>query len=169
VQGAHAPPSRRHSEVAPLSSTVKDTEPLPESDSAGGEDVIVVCGAAVSTVNDRTAAVASVLPAASVARTLTEWPPSDSAGVVHGLVHAPYAPLSTRHANVEPDSVEANANAGVASFVGPLGPAVIDVSGGVVSAGGLIVHVCEAGVASVLPAASVARTLNVCEPVLRPE
>ena len=31
-----------------------------------------------------------------------------------------------------------------------------------------IIQVCEAGVASMLPAASVARTLNVCEPMLSP-
>ena len=31
-----------------------------------------------------------------------------------------------------------------------------------------IVQVCVAGVLSVLPAASVARTLKVCEPVVRP-
>ena len=40
--------------------------------------------------------------------------------------------------------------------------------GGVVSDGALIVQVHVAGVASVLPAASVARTLNVCEPAARP-
>ena len=119
-------------------------------------------------MKERVAGEASVLPAASVARTLTVWPPSASAGVVHGLVHAVQAPLSTRHVNVEPASVEVKPNAGVASLVGPLGPEVIVVSGAVVSDGALIVHVCVAGVASVLPAASVARTLNVCEPVLSP-
>ena len=74
-----------------LSSTVKPTEPLPDSESAAGCDVIVVCGAAVSTVNLRVAGEASVLPAASVARTRTVWPPSASAVVVHGLVHAAQA------------------------------------------------------------------------------
>jgi hypothetical protein len=88
VHAVHAPPSRRHCDVAPLSFTVKVTEPLPDSDSAGGEDVIVVVGATVSTVNDRVAGEASLFPAASVARTLTVWLPSASAGVVHGLVHA---------------------------------------------------------------------------------
>ena len=47
------------------------------------------------------------------------------------------------------------------------GPAVMLVSGGVLSVGGSIVHVCDAGLASTLPAASVARTLKVCEPVPR--
>ena len=109
-----------------------------------------------------------MLPAASVARTLTVWAPSLSAGVVHGLVHAFQAPLSTRHANVEPASVEVKANVAVASLVGSFGPEPMVVSGGVVSDGALIVHVYVAGEASVLPAASVARTLNVCEPVLSP-
>ena len=49
----------------------------------------------------------------------------------------------------------------------PLGPAVIVVSGAVVS-GVCTVHVRVAGVASVFPAASVARTLKVCAPSARP-
>jgi hypothetical protein len=71
AQALHAPPSRRHSEVAPPSFTVNVTEPLSDRDSSGGDDVIVVCGATVSTLNERVAGDASVLPAASVARTLT--------------------------------------------------------------------------------------------------
>ena len=50
----------------------------------------------------------------------------------------------------------------------PSGPDVMLVSGGVVS-GVPIVHVRVAGVGSVLPAASVARTLNVCDPAARSE
>ena len=130
--------SRRHCDAAALSLTVKPTEPLPDSESAPGCDVIVVCGAAVSTVNDRVAGEASVLPAASRARTLTEWPPSASAAVVHGLMHAAQVPASTRHVNAEPASVEVKPNAGVASLVGPPGPEPIVVSGAVVS-GGVVV------------------------------
>jgi hypothetical protein len=87
VHAVHAPPSRRHCEVAPLSSTLKLIAPLLESESAGGDDVMVVVGATVSTVNDRVAGEGSVLPAASVARTLTVRLPSGSAGAVQGLVH----------------------------------------------------------------------------------
>ena len=53
-------------------------------------------------------------------------------------------------------------------FAGPLS---IVVSGGVVSPGGVVVvtvHARVAAEASVLPAASVARTLNECEPTARP-
>jgi hypothetical protein len=51
------------------------------------------------------------------------------------------------------------------ALVVPEGPDTIDVSGGVVSAvARLIVHVRVAGVGSVFPAASLARTSNVCEP-----
>ena len=42
MHAAHAPPSIRHCELAPLSFTVKATEPLLDADNAGGEDVIVV-------------------------------------------------------------------------------------------------------------------------------
>src|SRR3954452_2454009 len=75
-----------------------------------------------------------------------------------------------RHWNVEPDSVEANAKLAEPVATVPLGPDEIDVSGAVVSSGVVsIVHVRVAGEASVLPAPSVARTLNVCEPSARPE
>jgi translation elongation factor TU len=49
-------------------------------------------------------------------------------------------------------------------FVTPAGPESIVVSGAIVST----VNVRVAGVASVFPAASVARTANVCEPCARP-
>jgi hypothetical protein len=61
---------------------------------------------------------------------------------------------------VDPLSLELNEKD--ADVLVPLdGADVIVVSGGVVSGGGLIVHVAVAGVASELPAASVAATLNV--------
>ena len=90
-------------------------------------------GADVSTVNERVAGEASVLPAASVARTETLWAPSPSAVVVHGLVQVAHEPVSTRHWNVEPLSLAVNANVGVVSLVGPVGPEPIVVSGAVVS------------------------------------
>jgi hypothetical protein len=73
-------------------------------------------------------------------------------------------PASSLHSKV-PASLESKPKLGPVSFEGSLGLAVMEVLGAVRS----IVQVCVAGVASVLPAASVARTSNVCEPALRPE
>ena len=67
---------------------------------------------------------------------------------------------SSLHSNVEPGFVEVNANDGEATFVRPVGPDVIDVSGADVST----VNDRVAGVASTLPAVSVARTENVYAP-----
>ena len=67
-----------------------------------------------------------------------------------------------------PDSFEVNENDALVDVVGFAGAAVMVVLGAVVSAPVLIVHVCVAGEASALPAASVACTMNVCEPVLSP-
>src|SRR5213080_3254380 len=79
------------------------------------------------------AGVASLFPAASVARTSKVWLPSASAAVVCGLVQGLQLPPSTRHANVEPVSVELNANVGVELFDGFAGPESTAVSGGVLS------------------------------------
>ena len=57
-----------------------------------------------------------------------------------------------------------NENDAPVALVGSLGCAVIVVFGAAVST----VQVKEAGVGSVLPAASVARTSKVCEPSARP-
>jgi hypothetical protein len=57
-----------------------------------------------------------------------------SAAVVNGDVHGSKLPASTRHSKVEPASVEVKVKVGVASAVGPEGPPVIAVSGGLVSA-----------------------------------
>src|SRR5436305_2280081 len=102
----------------------------------------------------------STFPAPSVARTSTVWLPSSSAAVVYGLVHDVQLPPSTRHWNVEPGSEEWNVKAGVALPSSAGGAESIVVSGAVRS----IVHVKEAGVASVLPAGSVARTSKVWLP-----
>jgi hypothetical protein len=84
-----------------------------------------------------------VLPARSVARTATLWFPSFSDVVVHGLVQSAHAPVSTRHSKAELGSDELNANVGVLSFVVPVGPELIIVSGGVVSGGGAVLTVNE--------------------------
>ena len=73
-------------------------------------------------------------------------------------------PPSSWHSKVEPPSEELKEKLGAVTFDGSLGWAVIVVFGAAVS----IVQVKLAGDASVLPAASVARTWKVCEPWLRP-
>ena len=76
-------------------------------------------------------------------------------------VEFPRAPgLSSRHSNVAPcGAVEANENTAEPAGVCPLGPAVIDVSGAIVST----VKDSVAGGATA-PAMSVARTQNVYRP-----
>ena len=86
--------------------------------------------------------------------------------MVNGEVQLANVPESTRHSNVEPVSVEVNVNVGVLSLVGPDGPAVMLVSGGVVSTVSTV-KARLAGVASTLPAASMARTSKVWAPSLR--
>ena len=134
--------------------------------SPDGPPVIVVSGAAVETVKLRVAAVASVLPAASRARTLNVYVPSASGPTARGDVQATYVPTvepgpSRRHSNVELGSVLVNSNDGDALLVVPVGPAVIVVSGATVST----VNARDAGVGSTLPTASIARTKNVYAPL----
>ena len=113
------------------------------------------------------AGVASALPAASLARTLNVCAPVVRPLYSFGLEHVAKLLASSLHSNVAPASLAVNANEALVESVDASGPDVIVVSGGVVSAG-VIVHVRVAGVASVLPAGSVARTLNVCAPTPRP-
>ena len=63
-----------------------------------------------------------------------------------------------------PASVDVKLNEALVELVKEGGFAVMVVYGAAVST----VHVYEAGVASVFPAESVARTLNMCEPSARP-
>ncbi len=119
----------------------------------------IVSGAAVSTVNVWEAGVASVLPAASRARTSNVCDPSLSFAAVNGVVHAANAAPSTRHSNVALPSGDVNAKVGVLSFVvDAIGVSVV--SGATVST----VQVATAALESVFPAASTAWTRNVCEP-----
>src|SRR5216117_1667329 len=106
------------------------------------------------------AAVPSVLPAGSVARTSNVWLPSPRAAVVCGLVQELQPPPSTRHSKLEPGSEELNVNVGVASLSSAGGAESIVVLGSVRS----IVQVELDALASVLPAGSVARTSNVWFP-----
>ena len=83
-------------------------------------------------------------------------------------MHAFQLPLSRLHWNVEPASLELKANEALLVVIVPEGPPSSVVSGAVVSAGGAgvvsTVNERVAGVASVLPAASVARTEKVWAP-----
>jgi hypothetical protein len=81
-----------------------------------------------------------------------------------GLVHAVKAAPSRLQANVEPASVDVKLKLGAVELLGFAGLEVIVVSGGVVS----IVHVKLAGVRSVFPAGSVARTWKVWLPGTTP-
>ena len=163
-----------HSNVEPASVALKAKDAVVADVVPVGPEEIVVSGAVVSagalvsTVNDRVAGDASVLPATSVARTATECAPSLSVLVVHGLVQSAHAPESTRHSKTELASVAVKAKVGVLSLDVPVGPDVIVVSGAVVSGAGAVSTVNErvAGDASVLPATSVARTATECAPSL---
>src|SRR3989442_9371939 len=87
-------------------------------------------GAPVSITQVELSGVASVLPAASVARASKVWLPSLSAGEsVSGEVQAVQPPPSIRHSNVEPDSVELNVKVGVVLLEGLEGPVSMVVLG----------------------------------------
>ena len=136
-----------------------------------GPPVIVVSGGVVSpttlTIQVLEAGVGSVLPAASVAFTEKVCEPFASAVYEAGEVHAVKAAPSRLQANVEPASVDVNGIDASAVATVPVGPPVIVVSGGVVSAT-FTIQVLVAAEPSVLPAASVARTANVWVPFARP-
>ena len=112
------------------------------------------------------------MPAPSVARTENWCSPSPRPEYVLGVAQAIQAPPSSLHSKLEPDSVEVKEKLAVAAVVIPLGPLVIEVSGGVVSGGGeddFTIQLSLAGVGSTLPAPSVARTENWWVPRARPE
>jgi hypothetical protein len=131
---------------------------------AAGPDETVVSGGVRSTRQVREAGVASVFPAVSVALTSNVCVPSDRASRLTGVVQGASTPASSRHWKVEPASLAENVNAAEEAFVSAVGPESIVVSGAVAS----IVHVWAAGVGSLLPAGSVARTWTVCVPSARP-
>ena len=87
-----------------------------------------------------------MLPAASVARTENVCSPSARVPTTYGDVHAANSAASSLHSNVEFASLDENVNG--------LDADVIEVSGAAVST----VKVRVAGVWSMFPAASVART-----------
>ena len=121
VQAAKAAVSTRHWNVEPVSVEVKVKSGVVSlvEPPAATVPVIVVSGAAVSTVKLREAGVGSTLPAASVARTSKVCDPCVRVALVKGEVQEAKAAASTRHWNVEPVSVEVNVKSGVVSFVEP--------------------------------------------------
>ena len=96
----------------------------------------------------------SVFPAGSVARTRRVWVPSVSPVYWRGEVQKVNADPSREHSNVAPVSSAVKVKVAVVSVVGSSGPVATVVWGAVVST----VQVYVAGVRSVFPAGSVART-----------
>ena len=103
----------------------------------------------------------SALPAASVARTRNSCDPAARPVWSRGDVQAANAAPSSEQANVEPDSLEREAEARGGEPRGRGGLEVIVVCGAVVS-GAWTVQVRVSASVSRLPAASVARTRKVC-------
>ena len=119
---------------------------------------MVVSGALVSTVQDRESGEASMLPAASPARTWNVCAPCDEAGVARraGAEAGAVERALERHAGL----VGRERERGGVELTAPLGPPVIVVVGALVST----VQDRESGEPSMLPAASRARTWKVCAP-----
>ena len=159
AHATQAPVSSLHSKLAAVSVAENEKLAALEATVPDGPVTIDVSGGVVSTVQLRVAGDGSTLPAASTARTDHVCDPSDNPLSARGDAHPTQAPASRRHSK-EPDSVEENAKVAAPEATVPDGPAVIDVSGGVVST----VHVRDAGDGSTLPAWSLARTDHVCDP-----
>ncbi len=150
----HDPLSSFLWKVTPVSFEVKLIVAFVEETSPEGAAVIVVFGAVVSTVQEALAGDASVFPAASVARTWIVWVPCERPVRDNGLVAFVQDPLSSFLWKVTPDSFELKVTEAVVDETLPDGADIIVVFGIVVST----VQEALAGVASVFPAASVART-----------
>ena len=165
MQVSQAPVSSLHSNEPPLS-PVKVNDAEVEATVPLVPPVMVVSGGVVSTVKVRDAGVWSVLPEASLARTEKVCEPSPSPVRSFGEAQAPQAPASSLHSNVAPSSGLVKLKLVEAVVIVPPagGPTVIEVSGAPVST----VNARVAGVWSVLPVASLARTENVWAPSPRP-
>ena len=148
----------------PVSAELLASTIVPPTSAPFAGDVIEPVGAVASTSHVNVLSLASVLPAASVARAFSVCEPSPSAGVVNGVAQGDQPPPSRSHSKVEPGSVEPRPNVGVVFALGFAGVERKDVFGAVRST----VQACVAGVGSTLPAASSARTSNVCAASVRP-
>src|ERR1044071_10462583 len=119
-----------------------------------GVAVIVTVGGLVSTIQVRVAGDGSTRPTGSLARTANVCEPPARVKAC-GEVHAVDAAAASLHSKVAVGSGERNSKVTLAPVIEPTaGPEVISVSGAVVST----VQVVVAGLASMLPAASMART-----------
>src|SRR5687768_5838629 len=107
--------------------------------------------------------VGSTLPTLSVARTRNSCAPSPSDVYVTGEEQELNEPESSEHSNDEPGSFEEKMKVADVRAVVAAGPSLIVVSGARST-----VQAWVAGLASVLPAASVVRTDRVCPPAERP-
>src|SRR5436190_8448660 len=114
-------------------------------------------------VHVRVAGVASTFPDASTARTENLWEPDARPVCACGDEQVAKAAPSSEHSNV-PASLAVNENVAFPFGTDPAGPAVMVVSGGVVST---TVQLADAGVGSTLPTRSVARTEKECAPAAR--
>ena len=98
--------------------------------------------------------------ALSMARTWKVCDPPAKPVYFLGEVQLPKGAPSMEHSKVDPASEEEKLNVASGTVIVPEGPESIAVSGTVVST----VQFCAAGLASVLPTASMALTWKVCDP-----
>ena len=110
------------------------------------------------------AGVSSTLPRPSDARAENVCGPSASVLLTNVDEHGIHSPASSLHSNDALGSDEDSSNTGEASLLSEAGPFAIMVSGPCE----VTVNARVAGVSSVLPALSVARTAKVCSPLARP-
>ena len=125
---------------------------------------MVVSGGTVSTFHERVAGLVSILPAASVARTVNACCPSARFEWTRGEEQGVRGSPSSAHWKVTPVSFELNPKLAFAEFQTPDGPEVMVVSGAAAST----VHVRVAALASAFPAGSTARIVTVCVPLVSP-
>ena len=124
-----------------------------------GPVTIVVCGAAASTVQSHSAGVSSSTPSAFRARTYMVWSPSASPVTSYPEMQGTNAPASSAHSKLEPAWSDENVKLALDAAVSDSGPVSIVVSGRATRR-----QLRVAGVGSGFPAASIARTANVCSP-----
>jgi hypothetical protein len=133
AQGAKAASSRAHWKLEPASLEVKPKLALVLVVDVGGAAVMVVFGGVVSTVHVWLAAVASVLPAGSVARTEKECDPSPRTAYSAGGVQGAKARPSRAHSKLEPSSLELKSKLALALLLRAGGPVSMLVAGATVS------------------------------------
>jgi hypothetical protein len=163
VQVANAAASRLQLNVTLLSLSFKEKLAVVWLVGLAGWLVMAGAGGGVVSIVHVQLVAALVLPAASLAFTWKVWLPSARLLYACGLVQAANAAPSRLHVNVTPLSVSVKASDALVCVVGAPGPLVT--SGG----GGAVVSIVQVELVAVpvLPAASVALTLNVWLPSAR--